>query len=223
MAAVALSPIAVAAPHAGDWAALELAAHGRARDGSRAGEVWGGVALSRRTIGVRGAAGAANTPASGAVSALADHIARLALEAGLVDRVATASVPEIERATARGARRVLALGTPCAVLPVRLAEATLGLEQLYVLGTTRPADAAAPSGHDCPACHDLLNSLADLSLGAIVRDAAPWAVVRNARGRALLDTLEAHVWLDAVPAAAYRATADAAETAWLRRRPRVLA
>ncbi|MFO0271828.1 MAG: hypothetical protein ACK53W_14965, partial [Gemmatimonadota bacterium] len=121
------------------------------------------------------------------------------------------------------------MAAPCDVLAVRLAEEALGFESLYVLGTVAAPSATAPgeaAAHDCPACGDRFNALADISLGAPVAGAAPWAIVRNARGRALLDALVADVWLDAVPAAEYRATAEAAAAAAqarMGRRPRVIA
>ena len=213
MAAIALTPMLDTAPNAADWAALELGVHGRSRDASRPAEAWAGVTVAMRTI----------TSRVGAMSAaqLGDRIGTSAIDAGLIDRVVPATVADVERARSRGARRLLAIGAPCAVLSLRLAEPALGLEQLHVLGTVSPS-ADVPAGHTCPACDDPLNALADLSLGTVMPQGLPLALVRNARGRALLDALAADVWLDAVPADAYRATAEVAQAAWHGRYLRVM-
>lgn len=221
MATAAVSSVVAAAPLPRDWVALEGAVHGRPRDASRAGEAWLGVVRSLRTIRVR----RGTTDAA----ALAERIGARGVEAGLAERVLTASVEDLARARDRGMRRALVMAAPCDVLAVRLAEEALGFESLYVLGTVAAPSATAPgeaAAHDCPACGDRFNALADISLGAPVAGAAPWAIVRNTRGRALLDALVADVWLDAVPAAEYRATAEAAAAAAqarMGRRPRVIA
>ncbi|MFO0270636.1 MAG: hypothetical protein ACK53W_08895, partial [Gemmatimonadota bacterium] len=86
MATAAVSSVVAAAPLPRDWVALEGAVHGRPRDASRAGEAWLGVVRSLRTIRVR----RGTTDAA----ALAERIGARGVEAGLAERVLTASVED---------------------------------------------------------------------------------------------------------------------------------
>lgn len=196
--AVALLPLDAPAPRrcstvacALDAAALatfETALHGRGRDASRGGEGWLGTCRSARRARLVG------TPAAD----LAVVIAARLVEGGLVEAVAS-SVEDARDAAARGARRLVFLGGPCRVHALRQAEPVPGLEALYVIGTGTVSGAAAPTP-------DAVNALADLSILAAGPPDA-WAVVRNARGRAMLDRLEADLSLDAIGPAAFAAVA----------------
>lgn len=145
-----------------DYARLETAVHGRARDPSRADEDHFGVFL--RLVRAR-----LRPPRPGAQwTGIATRLAERLLETGMVEAVLTvAPDPEdrwrpvpvlvtrpegmaacrgmrmgyapllalLEPALARGYRRLAVIGIPCQVYALRALERRLGLERLYVIGT----------------------------------------------------------------------------------------
>jgi coenzyme F420 hydrogenase subunit beta len=145
-----------------DYAGMERAVHGRARDPARPDETHFGPFLSMRRAWM-------DPPASGAQwTGIATGMAARLLETGVVDAVLTvAPDPDdrwrprpvivtqardmaacrgmrmgyapllalLEPAVAAGHRRLAVVGIPCQVYALRRLEAALGLEALYVIGT----------------------------------------------------------------------------------------
>ncbi|MCS6922298.1 MAG: Coenzyme F420 hydrogenase/dehydrogenase, beta subunit C-terminal domain, partial [Elioraea sp.] len=145
-----------------DYARLETAVHGRARDPARADEDHFGVFL--RLVRAR-----LRSPRPGAQwTGIATRLAERLLETGMVEAVLTvAPDPEdrwrpvpvlvtrpegmaacrgmrmgyapllalLEPALASGYRRLAVIGIPCQVYALRALERRLGLERLYVIGT----------------------------------------------------------------------------------------
>ncbi|MCU0624608.1 MAG: hypothetical protein MUF53_12220 [Gemmatimonadaceae bacterium] len=206
MAAVAISPVVLPELERDEIVALERDCHGRSRDASRPGETWGGVMCSRRVVSWRDAAVGERDPSRDLVS----HLMTLAVRAGLADDMTLADSQAVTDAVRKGARRLVVFGDPVMVQELRVTAPSLGAESLHVVGTCSAS------------ARDSLNALADLTVGHLVPGRAPWAIVRNPRGRALLDALDATVWCDAVAAADFGAMAEVATTAWHGRRPRMV-
>ncbi|MCS6854018.1 MAG: Coenzyme F420 hydrogenase/dehydrogenase, beta subunit C-terminal domain, partial [Elioraea sp.] len=145
-----------------DYAGLESAVHGRARDPARADEDHFGVFLRLLRARLR-------SPRPGAQwTGIATRVGERLLETGMADAVLTVAPdpadrwrpvpvlvtkPEgmaacrgmrmgyapllalLEPALARGYRRLAVIGIPCQVYALRALERRLGLERLYVIGT----------------------------------------------------------------------------------------
>lgn len=196
MAAVVLLSELAPATSGADFAALEAAAHGRARDASRGDERWLGVAMTVRTVRRSPLAAFARD------AFLPLVVAERAVAAGLADQVVhgAADVVAAVQAAQRVGPRVVVVATPCEAYAVRTAGPRLaGVERVLVVGVPALDGAPRAAEHACPGCGDAVNALADVVLGAF-DDGAPWAVVRNRAGRALLDALEAEVVCEAVDA-----------------------
>jgi hypothetical protein len=188
------------APHVGaDFAALEAAAHGRARDASRGEERWLGVALTVRTA--RPSKHARWAEGTTLAHVLATRLVEAGEAGAVVSGVADAAAALV--AVARRTPRVVLVGTPCDIFAARAAGEVPGLERVLTIGVPTVHDAVfAPKAadHACPGCGDRVNALADIVVGAFDDAPQPWVVVRNATGRAMLDALEHDIVCDAVDA-----------------------